>query len=121
MWDFNYLCNRLKEKKIKTFLETSGAYPVTGLWDWICLSPKKQVPPLQANYKLANELKVIISDQSDFEWALQNSVLVKKSCHLFLQPEWSVHESITPIVIEFIKDNPEWRISLQAHKFMRIP
>ena len=121
MWNLNYLCSSLKEKKIETFLETSGAYPLTGLWDWICLSPKKQMPPLPDIYKLANELKVIVSDHSDFNWALQNYTLVDNDCHLFLQPEWSVHKTITPAVVEFIKDHPEWRISLQSHKFIRIP
>lgn len=121
MWKLDYLSEKLKEKGIETFLETSGAYPLSGIWDWICLSPKKQAPPLHSIFPLANELKVIIANESDIGWAVSNAKKVKKTCHLFLQPEWSVHKSITPVIVDFIKQNPEWKISLQSHKFMRIP
>jgi len=121
MWNLNYLCDLLKSNGFETFLETSGAYPLSGNWDWICLSPKKQAPPLPELYPLADELKVIIADQDDFDRAVENASLVREDCHLFLQPEWSVHKTITPVIVEFIKQHPEWSISLQAHKFMKIP
>lgn len=121
MWNLDYLCAGLKGSGVITYLETSGAYPLSGLWDWICLSPKKQLPPLKDIYSKANELKIIISDESDFIWAEQNSEKIAPSCHLLLQPEWSVHKQMTPLIVTYIKENPKWRISLQAHKFMRIP
>ena len=121
MWDLNYLCRGLKDENMEIFLETSGAYPLSGQWDWICLSPKMQNPPIKDICLKADELKVIISNLSDIEWAKENAKLVSSDCHLYLQPEWSVHKEITPLIVEFIGKNPEWRISLQAHKFMRIP
>jgi len=121
MWNLDILCKVFKNKGFETFLETSGAYPLTGMWDWICLSPKKQAPPKPEIYPLADELKVIIADNPDFDWAKRNAVLVRKNCHLFLQPEWSVHKTMTPLLIDFIKNNPEWRISIQTHKFLKIP
>lgn len=121
MQDLDYLCKRLKENGITTLLETSGAYPLSGKWDWICLSPKKQAPPLNNIYPLANELKVIVANNSDLNWAMSNAKKVSKNCHLYLQPEWSVHKSITQLIVNFIKQNPQWQISLQSHKFMGIP
>ena len=115
------LCNELKNKQVKTFIETSGAYKLTGQWDWICLSPKKNAPPTDEIIPLANELKVIIFDNSDFEWAEKYANLVEGNCHLFLQPEWSKRNELTPIIVEYVKQNPKWRISIQAHKFMKIP
>jgi 7-carboxy-7-deazaguanine synthase len=106
---------------IGTFLETSGAYPLSGKWDWICLSPKKNMPPLDEICNIADELKVIVQDKDDFEWAEKYRALVGKNCRLFLQPEWSRFESIIPEIVEYIKRNPVWRISLQAHKYMHIP
>ena len=121
IFDLTYLCNRLKDNGIETFLETSGAYPLTGTWDWICLSPKNQMPPDPEIYLMADELKMIISKPDDFEWAVENSGLVSEHCILYLQPEWSVYSAMMPSIVEFIKENPSWKISLQAHKFMRIP
>lgn len=121
MWNLDYLCEKLKDKGIETFLETSGACPPSGTWDWVCLSPKKQNPPLPEMFTRANELKVIITKESDLHWAVSNSRKVTKECHLFLQPEWSEYKSITPLIVSFIKQNPKWRISLQSHKFMKIP
>ena len=120
-WNLDYLCEELKKNNKKTFLETSGAYEMSGTWDWICLSPKKNMPPIKNAYELANELKVIVQDSSDFEWAEQNRRLVKPDCMLFLQPEWSKVNIIIPKIVEYIKCNPVWRISLQAHKYMCIP
>lgn len=121
MYNLDYLCLQLKEKGIETFIETSGAFPLSGIWNWICLSPKMQQPPLEEIYTLANELKVIIGKPSDINWALRNAQLVEKNCKLYLQPEWSVFNKILPEIINFVKSNPAWSVSLQAHKFMHIP
>ena len=121
LYNLDYLCQRLKAYSITTFLETSGSAPLSGIWDWICLSSKKEAPPRDEILSLANELKVIIECQDDFDWAEKNAGLVNNQCKLYLQPEWSVSESVTPVIVEYIKDHPEWRISLQSHKFMGIP
>ena len=121
MWKLDYLCNELRNKKIGTFIETSGAYPLSGKWDWICLSPKRNIPPSVEICKVADELKVIIQDRSDFEWAEKYRGIVRNGCRLFLQPEWSRFESIIPEIVEYIKKNGIWRISLQVHKYMHIP
>jgi len=121
IFDLDYLCSRLKDFGVETFLETSGTHPVSGQWDWICLSPKRQLPPQAGIYPLASELKVIISESADFEWAVENSGLVSDTCILYLQPEWSVYSEMMPLIVDFIKENPSWKVSLQAHKFMRIP
>jgi 7-carboxy-7-deazaguanine synthase len=121
MWNLDYLCDGLKEKNIKTYIETSGAYPLSGKWDWICLSPKKNMPPAREICYIADELKVIIQDRSDFEWAEKYRSIVNEKCQLFLQPEWSRFEKIIPEIIEYIKADAKWRISLQIHKYMHIP
>jgi 7-carboxy-7-deazaguanine synthase len=121
MWNLDYLCSGLRKKKIHTFIETSGAYPLSGKWDWICLSPKRNMPPINEISKVADELKVIIQDKNDFEWAEKNRGMLSSKCQLFLQPEWSRFETIIPEIVEFIKINSIWRISLQVHKYMHIP
>jgi len=121
LYNLDYLCSELKKNEIETFIETSGAHKLTGQWDWICLSPKKQKPPTADIFKKANELKVIIFDESDFLWAEECAKKVNKSCKLFLQPEWSQHKKFIPLIVEYIKKDPKWLISLQAHKFMCIP
>ena len=121
MWNLDYLCRGLKKNNISTFIETSGAYSMSGQWDWICLSPKKNMPPLPDICNIADELKVIIQERSDFDWAEKYSSLVNQTCKLFLQPEWSRFEKIIPDIVEYIKVNPGWRISLQIHKYMHIP
>lgn len=121
LYNLELLCKTLKENNIETFVETSGAYPLRGLWDWICLSPKKQNPPQAQIFETANELKVIISKPEDIEWAEENALKVNSSCKLFLQPEWSNYESIIGHIIEYVKNNQKWQVSLQAHKFMHIP
>lgn len=121
MWNLDYLCEGLKIKGINTFIETSGAYPLSGNWDWICLSPKKNSPPVNEIYKIADELKVIIQDNADFEWAEKYKQLVNISCRLYLQPEWSRFETIIPAIVEYVKKNSDWRVSLQVHKYMHIP
>jgi 7-carboxy-7-deazaguanine synthase len=121
LWNLDYLCNRLKENKVCTFIETSGAYPLSGKWDWICLSPKINMPPLDEICKVADELKVIIENKDNFEWADKYRGLVNSNCRLFLQPEWSRFEDIVPEIVEYVKKNYHWSISLQIHKFMHIP
>jgi 7-carboxy-7-deazaguanine synthase len=121
IWNLDLLCNELKKNEIKTFIETSGAYPLSGTWDWICLSPKKNMPPSKEICLKANELKVIIQDADDFDWAEKNRNFVEESCQLFLQPEWSRYEKIIPEIVAYVKLHTRWKISLQAHKFMHIP
>jgi len=121
MWDLDYLCGQLKSRNINTFIETSGAYKLSGIWDWICLSPKKNMPPETMIYEAADELKVIIQEKNDFEWAEKYRRLVRNECRLFLQPEWSRFRSIIPEIVEYVKKNPVWRVSLQSHKYMHIP
>lgn len=115
------LCNLLHENRFEIFLETSGTADFSGSWDWICLSPKIQSPPLEPWYTLAHELKVIIHESSDLEWAVRMAERVPPDCHLFLQPEWSRHQEVIREIIGFILDNPRWRISLQSHKYLKIP
>jgi 7-carboxy-7-deazaguanine synthase len=120
-YNLNPLTKQLKEKNIETFIETSGAYPLTGTWDWICLSPKKTLAPLPDIYTKAHELKIIVFNKHDFIWAEEEAKKVGKNCFLFLQPEWSKREEMTPIIIDYVKTNPKWMISLQTHKYMNIP
>lgn len=121
MWNLDCLCLGLKKLNINTFIETSGVYKLSGEWDWICLSPKINMPPVIELCNVADELKVIIQNRNDFEWAEKYRGMVKSKCVLYLQPEWSRFESITPEIVEYIKKNPVWRISLQIHKYMHIP
>lgn len=121
IWNLGILCTLLKHNGIKTFLETSGAYQLSGVWDWICLSPKKKMPPVPPIIETAHELKIIVSDESDFQWAEEYRSKVREECLLYLQPEWSVSETMIPEIVEYIKRNTRWMISLQAHKYMKIP
>lgn len=121
MWNLDYLCSGLKKGNICTFIETSGAYPLSGNWDWICLSPKRNMPPAGNICSEADELKVIIESSNDFEWAEKYRKMVSQKCRLFLQPEWSKFEVVIPSIVEYVKGNPHWRISLQVHKYMHIP
>ncbi len=111
----------LKENGVTVMVETSGAHPLSGSWDWICLSPKKNAPPLKEIYPLAHELKVVIQKEADLQWAEQNAALVSSDCHLFLQPEWSVASKIMETLTDYVMQHPRWRISLQSHKYMGIP
>lgn len=115
------LCDMLKNMGFNTFIETSGAYELTGHWDWICLSPKKTSPPKASIYKNTHEIKVIIFNQDDFKWAETHANLASENCRLFLQPEWSKIDKILPEIIDYVMKNPKWNISLQSHKFMHIP
>lgn len=120
-YPLDYFTKSLKENGVSTMIETAGVKPLTGNWDWICLSPKKYSPPHASAYPLANELKVVIQTSADLEWAEKNAKLVSKNCLLFLQPEWSKVEEMMGTLTEFVMQNPQWRISLQAHKYMHIP
>lgn len=121
MYDLTLLTKELKKAGLRTHIETSGAYPLTGTWDWICFSPKKFKAPDQMIFPLANELKVIVYNKSDFNWAEEFAALVKPECELFLQPEWSKEKEMLPLIIDYVKANPQWKVSLQIHKYMNIP
>ena len=121
MHDCTALTNQLYKAGFTTNIETSGAYPLSGEWDWICLSPKKFKAPLPEILPLANELKVVIYNKTDLEWAEQWASRVAANCKLFLQPEWSKSESVTPLIIDYIKNNPRWEFSLQLHKYIHVP
>ncbi|PKP25224.1 MAG: 7-carboxy-7-deazaguanine synthase QueE [Bacteroidetes bacterium HGW-Bacteroidetes-2] len=120
-WNMNPLTKALKEKGLQVHIETSGAYPLTGYWDWICLSPKKIKLPVKEIYPLANELKMIIFNQDDFRFAEEQAAKVGDSCVLFLQPEWSKREKMMPEIVDYVMKNPKWKVSLQIHKYLNIP
>ncbi|HOY39269.1 MAG TPA: 7-carboxy-7-deazaguanine synthase QueE [Bacteroidales bacterium] len=121
LYDFTGFTRIAAQHGIACYLETSGAYPVSGKWHWICLSPKKQEPPVPANFTMADELKIVIYEESDFNWAEHCASQVKHDCHLFLQPEWSRLRKNANTIAEYVKQNPQWRISLQSHKYLNIP
>jgi organic radical activating enzyme len=121
LYPLGHLTRELHARGLEIFLETSGTHPLSGEFDWVCLSPKRQLPPLEEAFKRANELKVIIEKDEDLEWATECSKRVTRRCRLYLQPEWSHYDDITPTIVEWVKEHPEWNISIQAHKFMRIP
>ena len=120
MWNLSELTKRFKENNIKLHLETSGAYEMSGNWDWICLSPKKKKLPKQEIYSIANELKVIIYNNDDFKFAIQESEKVSSECKLFLQPEWSKFDLMKDKIAQFVMNNKNWNISLQIHKYLEI-
>ena len=121
MYDLDELTRELQSAGYKTHIETSGAYPLSGSWDWICLSPKKFKAPLAGILPHANELKVIIFNKSDFDWAENYAALVSPNCKLYLQPEWDKASQMTPLIIDYIKANPKWELSLQIHKYINVP
>ena len=112
LYNLNPLCEELKKHQIKTFLETAGTNQLTGQWDWICLSPKKQTPPLSVYYDKADELKVIIYEADDLHWAEEASEMVNEKCRLYLQPEWSQYKKMIPLIVEYVKAHTIWNISL---------
>lgn len=121
IYNLGYLTRRFKEFNIETYIETSGAYPLSGDWNWICLSPKKTMLPKEENYTHADELKIIVFNKHDFIWAEEQAKKVNPNCYLFLQPEWSKRHELTPLIVEYVKNNPRWMISLQTHKYIDIP
>jgi organic radical activating enzyme len=121
IYDLNHLTQSLHRHNIKTFLETSGTLEISGTWDWICLSPKHNLHPLESSLKAANELKVVIEDESDFAFAEYFALQVSGECLLYLQPEWDRRHETTDKIVEYIKKNPQWQISIQSHKYLQIP
>ena len=121
MHNLDTLTKELQQAGFKTHLETSGAYPLSGKWDWICFSPKKFKAPLPGILSYANELKVVIYNKSDFDWAEKYAALVSPSCKLYLQPEWGKAATILPLITDYIKTFPQWELSLQIHKYINVP
>ncbi|HET9503350.1 MAG TPA: 7-carboxy-7-deazaguanine synthase QueE [Hymenobacter sp.] len=115
------LTKALQEAGFKTWIETSGAHPLSGNWDWICVSPKKFKAPLPEVLAHADELKIIVFNESDFKWAEEHAALVPATTRLYLQPEWSRAARMTPALIDYVKANPRWQVSLQTHKYLDIP
>lgn len=121
MHKLDELTAELNAAGLQTHIETSGAYPLSGTWNWICLSPKKFKAPLPEVIPLADELKVVVFNQSDFEWAEKYAALVSPECKLYLQPEWDKAINVMPLIIEYIKAHPRWELSLQLHKYINVP
>ena len=121
MWSMDPLTQGLKEAGLQTHIETSGAYPLSGKWDWICLSPKKNKLPLDEVYDKAHELKVIIHNKHDFIFAEEQARRVGQDCKLYLQPEWSQREKMMPLMVDYVMQNTHWILSLQTHKYPNIP
>ncbi len=121
LYNLEKLTKILQQEGFATNIETSGSHPLTGSWDWVCLSPKKFKPPLPEILKKANELKIIVFNKSDFAWAEKYAAQVSPQCKLYLQPEWSKAEIVSPYIVEYIKRNPRWELSLQIHKYINVP
>lgn len=121
MYNLDELTGALQQAGFQTNIETSGAYPMSGSWDWVCFSPKKFKEAHPSIFEKANELKAIINNKSDFAFAEKYAKMVNTACELLLQPEWGKQDKMLPLMIEYVKENPKWRISLQTHKFMNIP
>lgn len=121
MHDLEALTAALQSAGFETNIETSGSHPLSGNWNWICLSPKKFKEPLPGILPLAHELKVVIFNKTDFDWAEKYAALVGANCKLYLQPEWDKKEIVTPLIIDYIKANPRWELSLQVHKYINVP
>ncbi|MBL7559983.1 7-carboxy-7-deazaguanine synthase QueE [Olleya sp. YSTF-M6] len=120
-WDMTALTDKLKAEGCKIHIETSGAYELTGQWDWICLSPKKMKLPTQGVYDKAHELKCIIYNKDDFKFAEAQAEKVNDNCILYLQPEWSKRDTMIPMIVDYVMANPKWKVSLQTHKYLNIP
>ena len=121
MHDLTALTAALKDAGCQTWMETSGAYPLSGTWDWVCVSPKKFKAPLPEMLAEADELKVVVFNNSDFKWAEEHAAQVGEKCRLYLQPEWSRAARVTPAIVDYVKQHPRWQVSLQTHKYLDIP
>lgn len=121
MHNLDLLCHTLHKRDFKTHIETSGAYPLSGEWDWICFSPKKFKEPHESIFAKSHELKIVIYNKSDFSWAESFIPKLNPTCKLFLQPEWSKSNQMLPLIVDYVKENPHWEVSLQLHKYMNIP
>ena len=120
LYNLNLLTQNIRSEGKATHLETSGSHPLTGSWDWICLSPKKFKQPLPESYNQANELKVVVYNKTDLPWADELAKLTTPGCRLYLQPEWSNRKKVMPLIVDHIKNNPQWSVSLQIHKYMGV-
>lgn len=121
MYDLTDLTEQLRTNNVRSHTETSGAYPVRGTFDWITVSPKRYKPPVDSIMPMASELKVVINHRNDFRWAEQYAAKVSPTCKLYLSPEWEQEEEMVPMVIEYVKENQQWEISLQIHKYLNVP
>ena len=121
MWNLDIFTKKIQDLGMRTHIETSGAHPLSGSWDWICLSPKKMKMPLEEVYKQAHELKIIVCNKHDFLFAVEQGNKCSDTCNLYLQSEWSKKDKITPLMVDFIKDNVKWGVSMQTHKYLDIP
>lgn len=121
MYNLESLTSAIQKLNIKTHLETSGVHEITGDWDWICFSPKKFKKPLPEIYKVADEIKIIVSNKHDLKWAEEHAIQLNSNCKLFLQPEWGKRDSLIPIILNYIRENPQWSLSLQTHKYIGVP
>jgi organic radical activating enzyme len=121
MHQLDELTAKLQSEGYETNIETSGAHPLSGHWNWICLSPKKFKAPLEEILPVADELKIVIFNKHDFEWAEIYAAKVNPNCKLYLQPEWDKAAIVTPVIIDYIKSNPQWELSLQIHKYINVP
>jgi 7-carboxy-7-deazaguanine synthase len=121
MHNLDLLTTSLQKAGVETNIETSGSSPLSGSWNWICLSPKKFKAPLPEVVLHAHELKIVVFNKSDFSWAEEFAEQVNPNCKLYLQPEWSKAFTVTPLIVEYIKDNPKWELSLQLHKYINVP
>src|SRR5687767_8868448 len=119
--DLSELTIQIKNEGLRTHVETSGSSPLSGTWDWITVSPKKFKSPVSQNLPYASELKVVVYNKTDFAWAEQFAAQVGPACKLYLQPEWSKAAQVTPLIIDYIKENPRWQLSLQIHKYINVP
>ena len=120
-WNMDPLTTLLKQKGARIHIETSGAYPFSGIWDWVCLSPKKNKLPVAEAYQKADELKMIIYNKHDLIFAEEQAAQVGKDCILYLQPEWSKREKMMPLIVDYVLANPQWQVSLQTHKYLNVP
>ncbi|MFZ6052984.1 7-carboxy-7-deazaguanine synthase QueE [Halocola ammonii] len=121
MHNLDELTKKLRAEGLRTHIETSGAHKLTGEWDWVCLSPKKFKAPLEEVYSQTHELKVVVYNKHDFQWAEEHREKVNDSCGLFLQPEWDRADHAVPMILNYLREHPEWRISLQTHKYIGVP
>lgn len=121
LYQLDALTTALKEAGFETNIETSGSSPMSGNWDWVCLSPKKFKAPLEENISKASELKVVVFNKHDFDWAETYAKQVSPSCKLYLQPEWDKSSEMTPLTIDYIKTHPQWELSAQLHKYIQVP
>lgn len=121
MYNLEKLTQSLKKINCYLAIETSGVYPLSGEIDWVCFSPKKFKAPHEGIYSKANELKVIVFNKHDLQWAEEHAAKLNKDCKIYLQPEWSKHEKLLPVILDYVKDNPKWTLSLQTHKYINVP